>query len=735
VIAVAAVALLVVVGSGSSRLVGHSFPGFVVWDNGTIPSLHSSEWTGASAGLPRLGRVVAVDGRAFDGGSELLRHVDGLGPGQPVRYLVRSAAGEAFVEVPTMRLSWGSYLSTFGIYLGTAAVLFLVAVVAMLLRPDLTAARATAVAAGTLGLVLTLTVDFLSSYRLTPLYSVAEAVLPGALVYFALAFPAAPPSRPGRRGRRALAVLLVALLALGLVQAWLFRVDPDLHVRITGLIYLLLAAALVGVLASFGHQLLASRSPEARMQAGIVFAGAIASATPAAILLAAMFLLGWTFSITWVVIFVPFLPVSILYAVVYRDMLAAERFIRLTTGYALAAGAIAIGYTVVLFGLDRLALAGLTSEPIASLGFLLALWMAFDPLRGRVQRAIDRRFFRTTVETASVLEQSSTEFAVLGEEVAIKAHVSRLLQESLALDWADLSTAGPARADAMVVEPVEFRGKSLGLLCCGPKRSGAPFSAAELDLVSGLANQAALALQNARTLERLRAAQDDLVRQERFAAIGELSAAVAHGLRNPLAGIRAAAQVAHEVVHDKAAEGPLSDVLAEVDRLDTRVRTLLDFSRPFEPRLESVDLADHLRLISRGLATAARAKGVELELALPEEPAKTLVDPNLLEEVIQELAGNALRAVEAGGTLRLALAVVGETASIRVEDTGKGIPDAVQHRIFDPFFTTRAEGTGMGLPTVKKLIERQHGRVALEVSGPGRTVFRIDLPFDGARSA
>jgi signal transduction histidine kinase len=729
-LALVAVALLAVVGHDSARLVGSTFPGFLVWDNGVLAAFHREAWTGARAGLPGHGRVALVEGRPFPGGSALLALAARTPEGSPLAYTVQSGSERRVVRVPVMLFSWRDFVATFAIYLGVAAVLFLVALVAILLRPDHGAARAVAIAAGNLGLVLALSVDFLCGYRLTWLYPLAEVLLPGSLAWFALSFPTAgaPVAAVGRRPRIALAVGAPALLALGTAQALLFRANPELHFRITEAIYLLLAAVLLALLASFGHQLLASRSPEARMRAGVVFAGAIASAAPAAILLSAMFLLGWTFSVTWVVAFVPFLPVSILYAVVYRDLLAAERFIRLATGYALATAGIVIGYLLVVFGFDRLALSWLASGPVATLGLLVALALALDPLRARVQRGIDRVFFRSRADVASVLEGTSTELALLREEGAIHEHVQRVLREGLALEWAALRPCAAPGDDAGLRERVEFRGEPLGVLCCGPKRSGAPFSAAERELVRVVANQAALALQNARTLEALGAAQDDLVRQERFAAIGELSAAVAHGLRNPLAGIRAAAQVAHETVTEESAAGALSDVISEVDRLDARVRTLLDFSRPFEPRFEDVDLAELLRVLSRGLATAARARGVELGLELPPGPVEARADPNLLEEAVQELAGNALRALDGGGSLRLSLAVEGERAVIRVMDSGRGIPAGVEQRVFDPFFSTRPDGTGMGLPTVKKLVERQGGRVALDSSAAGRTVFRIELP-------
>src|SRR5262245_42877339 len=562
-------ALLAVVGWDSVRLVGRTFPGFLVWDNGVLASFHREDWTGARAALPGNGRLVEVEGQRFAGGAQLLALAARAPEGTELAYRVSSKAGVREVRVPTMRFGWIDHLSTFGIYLGAAAVLFLVMLVAILLRPDHHAARALALSAANLGLVLVLSVDFLCGYRFTGLYPLAEAFLPGTLVWFALAFPVAGAAAggPGRRQRRALAVGVPLLLGLGAAQLWLFRANPDLHFRITEAIYLLLAAALFGLLASFGYQLFASPSPEARLRAGVVFAGAIASATPAALLLSAMLLLGWSFSVTWVVVFVPFLPIAILYAVLYRDLLAAERFIRLTTGYALATAAIVIGYLLVLFGFDRLAFTEARMGPVASLGLLVGLVLGLDPLRARVQRGIDRVFFRTRVDVGRVLERTSTEFALLLEEEAIHDHVRRVLRDALALEWAELRPPAQPREEAPLLERVEFRGEPLGVLCCGPKRSGAPFSAAERELVRGVASQAALALQNARTLEALRAAQDDLVRKERFAAIGELSAAVAHGLRNPLAGIRAAAQLAHEIVTEAPAAEALGDVLSEVDRL------------------------------------------------------------------------------------------------------------------------------------------------------------------------
>jgi len=218
-------------------------------------------------------------------------------------------------------------------------------------------------------------------------------------------------------------------------------------------------------------------------------------------------------------------------------------------------------------------------------------------------------------------------------------------------------------------------------------------------------------------------------RQARFAAIGEVCSTVAHGIRNPLAGISAAAQVAREL----APEGPLGESLADIvfesRRLEERADRLLDFANPLQPRLEDCPLGEILRPVARGLQAQAMESGVNVVVKLENDALMVRADPHMLTEVLYELGTNSLRAMRDGGELRLCVAQGGARAVVRVEDTGCGIPDAVRARLFELFFTTRPDGTGMGLASCRKLLELQGGRVELESSGPGGSVFRVDLPL------
>jgi len=327
----------------------------------------------------------------------------------------------------------------------------------------------------------------------------------------------------------------------------------------------------------------------------------------------------------------------------------------------------------------------------------------------------------------STLQALAAELATLASEVEIQRHVERQLTAALGLEWAQVSLDPDREREGVMCEPVAFRGERLGTIACGSKSTGAVFSTEERQLVRSVAEQAAVALHNAKTIQALQKANESLLRNARLVAVGEFAGAVAHGIRNPLAGIRASAQMAHK----KSQAGPLADtletVMAEADRLDHRIRSLLDFSRPYDLSLRETDLRELLGSVSNTIARLPESAGVKIISDLTKDPLEWDIDPDYLEEALLELAVNALHAMPRGGELRLRLERFGNMASIHVEDTGSGIPAGVRDRVFDLFFTTRPEGTGMGLATVKKIIEAHNGMLEVLRTGPEGTAFRIVL--------
>ncbi len=289
-----------------------------------------------------------------------------------------------------------------------------------------------------------------------------------------------------------------------------------------------------------------------------------------------------------------------------------------------------------------------------------------------------------------------------------------------------------ARLDAALVVPMLREGRATGLLGLRGKASGAVLSADDLDVLRTLANEAAVALANAAAVEQLGEARNQLARAERLAAIGELSTAVAHGIRNPLAGIRLAAQLGLE---GAAPNDPLrenfEDVLGAVDKLEAQVRGVLDFARPFEPRLEAVEVGPLVRAVAEAAAGRMAAAGVGIAVEVPPGVPPVLADAAHLGQALQELVANAIDAMPDGGQVTIdARLLDGDLPMVRlgVADQGPGVPPDARERMFQLFATTKRTGTGVGLAVVKKIVERHGGRVALDTTVARGARFVLDVP-------
>ncbi len=239
-----------------------------------------------------------------------------------------------------------------------------------------------------------------------------------------------------------------------------------------------------------------------------------------------------------------------------------------------------------------------------------------------------------------------------------------------------------------------------------------------------------LARSFASMVEKLREAQARLIQSEKMASIGQMAAAVAHGLRNPLASIRAAAQLG---LYRLAPADPLREnlqaVIAEVDRLERRIDHLLDFARPapFQPVWGQVN-----RLVEDGLAGLAekiKQRGIRLEVDLQADLPEVRLDPVQIEQAVLEVVSNAIEAMPHGGVLQVATRRTGDAVEVIVEDTGEGIPEDVLARVFEPFFTTKADGTGLGLAIAKRFVDQNGGTLTITSQVGRGTSVRIALPI------
>jgi two-component system, NtrC family, sensor histidine kinase HydH len=226
------------------------------------------------------------------------------------------------------------------------------------------------------------------------------------------------------------------------------------------------------------------------------------------------------------------------------------------------------------------------------------------------------------------------------------------------------------------------------------------------------------------------AAQADAQRSERLAALGQLTAGLAHELRNPLGTIRTSAEMLAKRVGavDPLAQELTGYISSEVDRTNELVKRFLDFAKPFRLQVSAVDLRDVVDRAIRQVRTRAENKRVTIYRQDAPELAEAPLDAQWIEQMLANLLANAIDASPEDAVVTVVLREAEGGVELAVSDRGAGIPEENRQVIFNPFFTTKAEGTGLGLAIVSKIVDEHHGRIFVE-SKPGEgATFRVWLP-------
>lgn len=372
----------------------------------------------------------------------------------------------------------------------------------------------------------------------------------------------------------------------------------------------------------------------------------------------------------------------------------------------------------------------------------LAYRTAQAELRSRLQPALtslNRQVYRRTRETsvagayARVAQIVQTERRTLTViflvSVAAGLAAAWLLARSLARPINELRAAMSVVASGDLDHPVTARSRDeIGELA----RS---FSAMTDSLRQSRAAMVGLTEELRAKVAQLERAQAQLVQSEKLASIGEMSAAVAHGLRNPLASLRASAQLVQRHPGSPAAPEQLTAIIAEVDRLDRRISHLLTFSRPapFHPHPQR--LGGVVDQVLPAFAERARLQAVTIAVEIPATLPEVPVDAMKLEQTLVELISNAFDAMPDGGHLTVAATRqrAGDGAEgilLTVTDTGRGIAAEALAQVGQPFFTTRQEGTGLGVATARRFVEQHGGTLALESAREEGTIVRVWLPLE-----
>jgi signal transduction histidine kinase len=571
-----------------------------------------------------------------------------------------------------------------------------------------------------------------------------------------------------------------------LQNAWLWS-DPERHLAVNDWVYTSAATAGVGSIAALVHGFVTARTALARQQVKIVLAGMAAAVLLPALGLFGIILLGVDVPMNVLTPFFVLYPLSIAYAVARHDLFRVDRYLRLGVVWATLTVLVFVSYAAVALAGQAWLGAGSRAPRLLVPLYVLTMLVVANPLRTYVQRAVDRLFYRqrysyrATVEAtsralSSVLDAdriAETVLATLTDVMSVERAVLVVYGESggasrlyarpaerlaaarrvLGSDpgaalgvirerWSRDATAGGGGAAGRFVElgarlafPLAFEDRGVGVLLIGDKLSAAYYTDEDVGLVETLANQAALAFVNAHAADLIRRTQAELAEAERLAAVGELASAVAHGIRNPLAGIRSSAEIARDDLRDGdgALRETLDDIIGEADRLETRVRTILDFTRPVALDVAPDDLAAFVRRFADGFRARLPA-GVRLDTEVAPDLPPVSFDAAALGEVVETIAVNAVEAMDGAGTIMLRVVLEPGDGSdggavVSISDTGPGMTPETLRRVFDLFYTTKASGTGVGLAMAKRLVERQGGAIAAESALGHGSTFRVVLPL------
>jgi PAS domain S-box-containing protein len=240
------------------------------------------------------------------------------------------------------------------------------------------------------------------------------------------------------------------------------------------------------------------------------------------------------------------------------------------------------------------------------------------------------------------------------------------------------------------------------------------------------------ALVTLRDLDSLESINTQLQVSERLAAVGRITAGVAHEVKNPLNSMRLWLENLKESLppeQDSGAQQAVNVLDKEIDRLDAVVKRFLDFTRPMEIRLEPTHLAELLGEVLEVAQPQLQKANIQLAQLLPIDVPEVYVDRALLKQAVLNLVLNAAEAMPNGGQLRLVLSRRGEMAEITVGDTGKGIAPENKQKIFQLFFTTRPGGSGIGLASTFRIVQLHNGSINFTSELGRGTTFRIELPL------
>lgn len=794
--------------------IGRSYPGFFFYGNMVVTDITPGVENGEQ--LTRFkDRVLEANGVPVSSPSELLHITDALPVGTKVEYTIERNGSSFKVGIPVQAFNVRDFIQMFGVIFLMGAVFFVIGALVLRIKANARESRAFFLFCAAICVWFIGSFDAQASHIMEQIVFFAWIFSPVAGIHLMFIFPSDTRIKASAQNIISLVFLFISAMLFILQYIFFHSYDVWKYINTVTWMYVVLSTFIFP--ASSLMTYLHPASALAKQRAQIILLGCIFGLLVPALAVAGITVFNINLPYNLMALPVVIFPLSIAYAIVKHKLFDIDVILEKALTYGLLTGTVVAMSALTIFAFNVVfARYGGWRNPAFFVVLSAFLVIALNPLKNRIQDFVDLTFFRKKYDYKRTVEEVSYAMTSLLSLDKIVDKIISIIEstmfaspvlvyiynqdtgvyEAYVKDGSDLpaGAAEPMREDSALVRelnqqrkelfredlisddrykhdseelldefdrftasifvPVFFKRQLIGFIVLGDKKSKLSYTSRDVNLLRILANQSAIAIENAlafklvedyakkleRTNVELKDMQTQLVHAEKMSAIGQLAAGVAHEIRNPLNIIEGARYYlsTYMVNHENAETvGEYLDYIKqEIDRTNRLIDSLLKFSKAEPPYFEKVDINAVLDNVVILVRKQLSDNNVNLSTKLDPGIPMIMADPNQLWQVFINIILNAIQAMPKGGSLvvetSLGYSDSGPAPSrnvcITFEDTGVGIAKEDITRIFDPFFTKKDMGTGLGLSIAYKIIEKHSGRIIVSSEKEKGTVFTIELP-------
>ena len=790
--------------------IGRPFPGFLLMKNNIVPIFWISDWEGFKQEIKFGDLVVAVNGQTVKSSNEVNDIVLHSQPGTYLTYTVIrgiKTKQQLKFSISVSLFTIKDYLIILFIPMTIGLLIYSLSLVVFYLKPNLMASLSFLI----LGSVWGISLASVSEHVITNVNFITIICLPllgPSILFFGLNFPV-----EYNYSKKSIAILLsitalivffylYSYLSLNIVLYRYFDTIMQINNVILGL------SGLILVIRSF----LTSDDPVVRQKGKVVIYGFSVAFFSLLIMLVGTLILKKVNAL-WIVFPIAAFILSIGYSIVKHNLFDVDILIRRSISYLLVSGVVIIlfFFLIGLFSLVLQSVVGRSSQIAAVLSTLLMV-MIFRPFRNRVDQTLDRRFFRETYKYRETIQKASE---ILISIIDLEELLQRLVDtviDSMKIerggillrqgnperyevviakgyeDFTVLAPLGPehtvvrlleqrkravqindvhefeefaehrelflgmmTKLDLVLVIPVLYEQRLIGIFGLAAKKSGAWYSSEDIELLQTLMNHTAVSIENARKIEELKKMVELETSYRELQRVDEMKdnflSMVSHDLRTPMTSIKGYTSLLKKKLdkYDRERIVEYLDIIGkECDRLTRLVNNLLDLQR-FEAgsmhlNTEDLDLLEIIRESVKSFRGAALDKQITLKETLPDEQILIHADRDKLLQVMANFLSNALKFTPEKGKVSVATELIysdhNKDVKITISDNGSGVPEQDRSKLFDRFqqveglVRDKQQGSGLGLALVKEIVEHHAGSVGVDsVEGKGSNFYFV-LPLN-----